>query len=374
MRIFAIIFRMQREFYISMIMFFLFIFSFPFCKSSRPKSNVVFLYEISEISKMQDSSIENGEDSFELTEDEGTDLSFSDEISAEIQPEETVGDFQDIFIDLIDAVEDSADILTEIEDVVPYDLPVTDDLAAAEDIIPVICFPFSILCQGIDLYICDESGTGMKFLSSCNDNIPCTEDTCTDGVCANNQIAPDCCVPPCQTGFECIDHACKCKPDCQGKQCGSDGCGGSCGTCPANYACQEPVCVFQCPSCQKVGNCVMDDFSGHAYYLCPQTINWDDAYKFCKNKGTHLVTISSGGENDFIKNFIAGTDAWIGMYHSWGKWYWVNEEPMSFTNWAQGEPSFSLFNPEDCVEMWSWGQWNNESCWTKLKFVCEFEP
>ena len=36
---------------------------------------------------------------------------------------------------------------------------------------------------------------------------------------------------------------CACTPQCNGKQCGDDGCGGSCGNCGANQACQNNQCV-----------------------------------------------------------------------------------------------------------------------------------
>ncbi|MFH1530580.1 MAG: hypothetical protein ABIK09_07585 [Pseudomonadota bacterium] len=39
-----------------------------------------------------------------------------------------------------------------------------------------------------------------------------------------------------------------CLPDCAGKQCGEDGCGGSCGGCMRPWACQEGTCVCQ-PDC-----------------------------------------------------------------------------------------------------------------------------
>lgn len=34
-----------------------------------------------------------------------------------------------------------------------------------------------------------------------------------------------------------------CTPDCTGKQCGSDGCGGSCGSCSTDYTCESSKCV-----------------------------------------------------------------------------------------------------------------------------------
>jgi uncharacterized delta-60 repeat protein len=35
----------------------------------------------------------------------------------------------------------------------------------------------------------------------------------------------------------------RCIPDCEGKECGDDGCGGSCGTCSSGYTCKNSVCV-----------------------------------------------------------------------------------------------------------------------------------
>ena len=76
----------------------------------------------------------------------------------------------------------------------------------------------------------------------------CTAGACGDGICSiaerdNGSCAPDCtpavgdqvCDPfldcsitPGMPAWEC-DTDCPCTPDCTGKQCGSDGCGGSCG-------------------------------------------------------------------------------------------------------------------------------------------------
>jgi len=45
----------------------------------------------------------------------------------------------------------------------------------------------------------------------------------------------------CQTGR-------KCNRNCTNKQCGSDGCGGSCGTCPNGQTCQSGACRLNAPS------------------------------------------------------------------------------------------------------------------------------
>jgi hypothetical protein len=47
-----------------------------------------------------------------------------------------------------------------------------------------------------------------------------------------------------------------CVPDCGSKQCGGDGCGGSCGTCQANETCDNGACVCAQPCGNK--NCGQD--------------------------------------------------------------------------------------------------------------------
>jgi hypothetical protein len=49
-----------------------------------------------------------------------------------------------------------------------------------------------------------------------------------------------------------IDGACVCVPDCKDLQCGGDGCGGQCGSCPAGFACEANICAaLPCePDCE----------------------------------------------------------------------------------------------------------------------------
>ena len=73
---------------------------------------------------------------------------------------------------------------------------------------------------------------------------------CSEGVCVAAGCSP---TAPCPAGFECIDTTCVslCTPDCADKDCGFDGCDGTCGTCAAGEVCNaaqqcEPVCVPDC--------------------------------------------------------------------------------------------------------------------------------
>gem|GEM_PF-5916488 len=50
----------------------------------------------------------------------------------------------------------------------------------------------------------------------------------------------------------------QCVPNCQGKECGDDGCGGSCGECAANKDCVLGHCVYGCGSIGGRGCCYGD--------------------------------------------------------------------------------------------------------------------
>ena len=79
-----------------------------------------------------------------------------------------------------------------------------------------ICMPEEKKCDGKDVVKCNSSGTEWVFYKSCN------------SYCVN----ADC---PGYSG---------CTPMCGGKQCGSDGCGGICGTCRGGTSCSaNGLCV-----------------------------------------------------------------------------------------------------------------------------------
>ncbi|MBM4345754.1 MAG: hypothetical protein FJ100_20465, partial [Deltaproteobacteria bacterium] len=109
---------------------------------------------------------------------------------------------------------------------------------------------------------CDTK-TGCKYANlaaACDDGDPCTSgDVCQNGAC---KAGPGCdanavctlqgwsgvCV--CKSGFVGNGKSCAvCKPDCSGKSCGPDGCGGQCGVCGGNQTCTTKglcVCAPQC--------------------------------------------------------------------------------------------------------------------------------
>lgn len=78
---------------------------------------------------------------------------------------------------------------------------------------------------------------------------------CGNGACANGESCASCAADcGCADGERCADdrNACvaECVPQCDGRNCGEDGCGGRCGECDAADACEAGVCVVICtPDC-----------------------------------------------------------------------------------------------------------------------------
>lgn len=115
------------------------------------------------------------------------------------------------------------------------------------------CNPGDSLCQGSEVHVCNAQGSGLDLMKDC----AATNEFCLDGECVD-------CIPDC-TGKECGDDgcggscgecagppfgcqagACVCLPDCGGKECGDDGCSGSCGQCNG----EQELCVGGTCQCQ----------------------------------------------------------------------------------------------------------------------------
>ncbi len=79
-----------------------------------------------------------------------------------------------------------------------------------------------------------------------HENAGCNNPTVQKCVCADDAF---CCAT--QWDDQCVANVVAfdcgqcgvCVPDCNGKTCGGDGCGGSCGTCPAGQSCKDSQCV-----------------------------------------------------------------------------------------------------------------------------------
>ena len=79
--------------------------------------------------------------------------------------------------------------------------------------------------------------------SDCDDDNVCTDDSCEPGQgCIYTSVLNG---TPCGGDMICMDGECVpgCVPECGGKQCGDNGCGGSCGTCDDANPCTQDLCL-----------------------------------------------------------------------------------------------------------------------------------
>ncbi len=123
-------------------------------------------------------------------------------------------------------------------------------------------------CSGAD---CDDHNgavhPGAEEL--CGDGL----DNDCDGVTDPESLCQKCSGVTCPPGQACDpdtgDCVPICTPDCQDRECGPDGCGGSCGTCPQGYYCDRTgLCAFGCQDRCNRGDRAC---AGNAVITCEDT-------------------------------------------------------------------------------------------------------
>jgi hypothetical protein len=97
-------------------------------------------------------------------------------------------------------------------------------------------------------------------------------------------------------------------------------------------------------------------------------LSWTDAESWAQGWGGHLVTLRSWSEEKWIKETFGSLQYfWIGLNvigyeHSKENFYWSSGEPVTYTNWCEGEPN-NHRGIEDAIVMNFYddcnGQWND---------------
>ncbi len=140
---------------------------------------------------------------------------------------------------------------------------------------------------------------------------------------------------------------------------------------PNNFTCDIEAIrtAFTNAGCVEMVGCVSDC---SIYFLNQQSLSGSDAQAFAQNLGANLVSIQSQAENDCIVSSLVNLGLnsvsdviWIGFNDeaTEGTFVWYDQSPITYTNWATGEPNNSGGN-EDCTQIYPDGGWNDLPCTT----------
>ncbi|MFC1682544.1 hypothetical protein ACFL0X_02920, partial [Nanoarchaeota archaeon] len=137
--------------------------------------------------------------------------------------------------------------------------------------------------------VCD---TGSGKCVECIVNSDCsTGEICEDNVCEEVECIVN---SDCSTGEICEDNVCEevppgCVPDCLDKNCGGDGCGGSCGICEDEWKCSENGnCVY---NLNCLDTCDFLDYGCGTHTICDVSVNCGTCSSgyFCNETYTCVV-------------------------------------------------------------------------------------
>lgn len=165
--------------------------------------------------------------------------------------------------------------------------------------------------------------------------------------------------------------------------------------CDASSASDHDGCNAQCRvACAEHGTDVLASSDHHCYAGYGEK-EFAQARQDCESRGAHLATISSVAENELVAPLI-NESKYLGAFEDVpltsegsGEYHWITGEPLSFENWADGEPDqaesrCSLYGPgpapslmrcyEHCMAMVTGGRWVDQRCDRVDGYVCEWEP
>lgn len=150
---------------------------------------------------------------------------------------------------------------------------------------------------------------------------------------------------------------------------------------------EECIGGMHCP-------CHLEYINGRCYKffetmsaVCQVRGSWEAGRQHCRAIDADLVSIETEEENQFILRIIRtrnlvetvqlnGAGFWTSGTDKSGSWKWaVTYQPLTYSNWAPGEPRFGLHSK--CLHLWKEHdfQWDDIPCTYMQNIpICEAEP
>ncbi|WAS92412.1 MopE-related protein [Nannocystis punicea] len=124
------------------------------------------------------------------------------------------------------------------------------------------------------------------------------------------------------------------------------------------------------------------------YYFCTNSLEWEQAEKFCVGHGLHLAKDDGGAEHDFLVQEIGDTGLWwLGGNDlmTEGTFKWVSDGVnVAGDGWGNNQPDdqeWLVWEEADCMVLvdnngvggyfGEKGKWADSMCDGGLKFICE---
>ncbi|MEX2664613.1 protein kinase domain-containing protein [Candidatus Uabimicrobium amorphum] len=119
-------------------------------------------------------------------------------------------------------------------------------------------------------------------------------------------------------------------------------------------------------------------FEGTYYGAFHVKMSWLQANETCKKMQGQLAVIDNEKSQEFLKSFIQHSQknicqcfarCWIGLRRENNVWRWVNNKPLEYANWMEGEPN-NRKGFEYYVEVINGEKWNDNIDQQPFNFIC----
>ncbi|XP_055010163.1 macrophage mannose receptor 1 [Boleophthalmus pectinirostris] len=119
------------------------------------------------------------------------------------------------------------------------------------------------------------------------------------------------------------------------------------------------------------------EYESKCYFFSTDTKSWAEANNICQRQHSHLVSIQDIHERLWLRTQLASEIYWIGLTDqiTEGVWEWTDGTTFIqyLSYWMQGQPD-NWNDNENCGQVvgYSNGQWNDENCDVKRKYICKY--